>query len=241
MNIYDAGWKKYTVDSNNPIHFVKRFLVKGFIRKIAKKNMIIGDIGCGVGVLCQELSKFGKVTGYDANLDLINLAKSVNKKKNVSFEKRDLFKIQGKEKFDIIVMTEVLEYIKDDVKALKKANWLIKNKGYLILTVPVNSKFKTEIDAREDFIRYTKDNLCNKLKKSSFRIIKSKYWGFPLINWFYLNIYVPSSNKKANKKKVSKGILLSMLLLKAIRYLFLLDLIFNSKNSFDLFIVAKKA
>lgn len=240
MSTYDIGKKKYLIDLDNPIHFVKRTLVKNAVRKIVGKGATIADIGCGIGVLCQELSQFNKVIGYDDNQDSIILAKLLNKKKNVKFVKNSLSNISGKEKFDIAVMTEVLEYIKEDVNALKKVNSLLKDRGYLILTVPVNKKFKTEIDVREDFIRYTKDGLINKLKNSGFEIVKTRYWGFPLINLFYLYIYVPSSNKKAIRKKVSQKFLLSILLLKILKYLFLLDLFFNNKNSFDLFVVARK-
>lgn len=232
--------KKYLIDLYNPIHFIKRILVKGAIKKIDKRNLAIADIGCGVGVLCQELGKFGKVIGYDKGIDSIKIAKSVNKKNNVSFEKSDVFKVKGKEKFDIIVMTEVLEYIKDDAKALKKIYGLLKKNGHLILTVPINEKFRTEIDIRENFIRYTKKDLIKKLEKSGFEIIKTRYWGFPLINLFYLYIYIPASNKKADRKDSSRSVLLTTPLLKIFRYLFLIDLLFDNPDSFDLFAVAKK-
>lgn len=120
-------------------------------------------------------------------------------------------------------------------------NKILKSKGHLILTVPVNDSFFTDFDRREKSKRYSLKELINKLMRANFIIKKTRYWSYPLLNFFYLYFYVPRSNKEASKKikdyKLVKPILF---LLKSLRYIFLLDVLFNNEKSFGLLVVAQK-
>lgn len=233
---------KYLIDKYNPIHFIKRNLIIREVKKITRLETIhrIADLGCGTGMIARELSKLGKVDGYDINSTSVGLAKKLSKSNNTFFYLRDIFDIE-KRNYDLVVCSEVLEYLPDDLSALRKMNQILRPKGYILLTVPVNKYFATEFDQREKFRRYSLNELVSKLKKTNFKIKKTRYWGHPLLNLFYRYIYIPKSNREANKKikeyKLSK---LTLSLLKYLRYIFLIDLLFNNKNSFDLLVIAQK-
>ncbi|MCP3682762.1 MAG: class I SAM-dependent methyltransferase [bacterium] len=226
---------KYYTDKNNPIHFIKRIIVKSEIKKIPGIKDV-ADLGCGCGVLCHELKGYN-TDGYDLIKDLIEEAKEVNESSSAKFYCKNLFEIKDK-KYDLVVATEMVEYIKDDVKALKKMNSLLRKDGYLILTIPVNEKFGTKLEAAEGFKRYSREEIKEKLEKAGFKLVKTRYWGFPLINQFYLRVYVPSSMKK--KKTGKRPSFAYINLLRIMKYFFMIDLLFNTKNSFDMMVVAKK-
>ena len=57
--------------------------------------------------------------------------------------------------------------------------------GFLLVTVPVNEKYRTEFDNRSGHVRrYTEKDLVKKLENEDFKIIKKKYFDFPLVMVF---------------------------------------------------------
>lgn len=235
---------KNRIDENNPIHFVKKYLILKYIRAINRENKlnIIADLGCGTGLLSKEFVKLCKVDAFDIDKKIIKFANEIHGNKDIHYYLQNINNINKYNYYDLAVCSEVLIYIKDDVDVLKKINKIIKPSGYLILTVPINKKFITEFDKREKFIRrYSIKDITGKLKKNNFSIIKTKFWGYPFLNMFYLYVYISRSNREARNKnkdyKISNWIIF---LLKYIRYFFLIDLFFNNSKSMDVLIIAKK-
>lgn len=234
---------KYNLDLNNPIHFVKRCLINNEVRRIIslRRDVIIADLGCGLGIISRELAKCAKVDAFDIDIQAIKFARQrYHQSINLNFYTDNIFNIK-KNNYDLVVCSEVLEYIVDDLNALKKINKMLKPHGYLILTVPFNKNLITEFDKREKSRRYSLKQISNEMEKANFEISKVRYWGYPLLKFFYLNIYVPKSNQEAEKKaKDYQFSKISFWLLKYIRYLFLIDLLFNTKKSFGLLLIGQK-
>lgn len=235
---------KYIIDQYNPIHCIKRSLILKEVNKLAATVGVlhIADIGCGFGTISQELAKIAKIDAYDNNAQIIVFIKKIfSRLANPHFYLESLFTIKKGNYYDMVVCSEVLQYMKDDVMALKKINMILKPHGNLILTVPFNKNLTTEFDKRENSRRYSLEEIVNKLLKANFKIKKIRYWGYPLLKYFYLKVYIPRSNHEAaqgiKKYEFSKIILL---LLKFARYFFLVDLLFNSKKAFGLLVVAEK-
>lgn len=233
---------KYILDQHNPIHFVKRFIIRNEIREIAKIYQIekIADIGCGFGVVSKELSQFGEIDGYDIDKNAIFLAKKKNGV-NVNFFQLDLMKINKKNYYDLIVCSEVLQYLKNEDLFFKKIYSLLKQNGVLVLTVPINKNLITDFDKREKSKRYNNEEITEKLEKNGFKIEKKRFWGYPLLSLFYFFVYLPKSNKEAHRKvKYYNSSKFSLFVLRLAKYLFLFDLLFNSKKAFGLCMVAQK-
>lgn len=76
--------------------------------------------------------------GCDIDEEVIETARLLNQhKKNRQFQVCNVERaLPANEKFDIIVISEVLEHLNDDEKVLKKTRNLLSNEGILILTVP---------------------------------------------------------------------------------------------------------
>lgn len=78
---------KYLIDHYNPIHFVKRYLIRNEVKKI-KPIYRIADLGCGSRIISQDLEKFGEVDAYDTDKSLIQFAKKSTKPSRVHYYKK---------------------------------------------------------------------------------------------------------------------------------------------------------
>jgi 2-polyprenyl-3-methyl-5-hydroxy-6-metoxy-1,4-benzoquinol methylase len=233
---------KYAIDKLNPIHFVKKFLIKYEVKKNFRLNygIRIADLGCGNGLISNELSKFGYVDAFDKDQSSLSIAKQ-NKVAGVKLFHKNIETLREKSVYDLVVCSEVLQYFQNDGEILKTISSILKPYGYLIITVPINKHFSTTFDKREKSKRYVVKELMNTLHNNDFSIVKKRYWGFPLLNLFYKFMYVPRSDKEAkNVNKEYDFSPLTLVLLWCVKYLFLFDVLFNNKNSFNLLVIARK-
>lgn len=164
------------------------------------------EVGCGIGNFTPTLSKYGKVTAIDIDPGLVEGLKQLNNE-NISTGFGDIE--QGKfffkeKKFDVIVCINVLEHIKDDMKALENIKNLLKNNGILILLVPVNTFLYGEIDkAIGHFRRYSSQELVGNLKSLGLSVISSKKLNFlGALGWFISGCILKNTQVTENKIKL---------------------------------------
>ena len=108
---------------------------------IKKKNIFKGldilDLGCGGGLICEPLAKLGgNITGVDFIKKNIEVAKKHAKvsQLNITYINQDLFSINFKKKFDIILMLEVIEHINNWQDIIIKIQKYLKPKGKIIFS-----------------------------------------------------------------------------------------------------------
>ena len=118
--------KEFEFFSNSIGDFTLRRRLINIFDFIPKQGSLkILDFGCGEGVYTYALSKFTnhKITALDydkniiSNLNNLNLNKDV--KKIILDGEKDAFPFH-KNQFDIIILSEVLEHVNDDVNLLNK-------------------------------------------------------------------------------------------------------------------------
>lgn len=115
------------------------------------ENIKILDLGCGEGLYTFTLANSdfrGEIVAFDFNAELLKRANNwVDKNKKINFTNGDLTKALPfpNNYFDIIIFTEVLEHIDDEIKPLKEIYRILKNDGKLFLTVP-NKNFPFKWD-----------------------------------------------------------------------------------------------
>ena len=98
------------------------------------------DLGCGDGYYLYFLSNLPlklKLIGFDHDpIVLANARKNLSSKK-IKLIRGDIFKLPFKDNsVQKIIMTEVLEHVEDDKRALQEIFRVLKPKGVLVITVP---------------------------------------------------------------------------------------------------------
>lgn len=77
------------------------------------------DIGCGNGALVYDVAKKAKkVTGVEIEANLVEKARRTHSAANIEYRIADATKDLSNEKFDVIIMSNVLEHIDDRVNFL---------------------------------------------------------------------------------------------------------------------------
>ena len=156
-------------------------IIFSYLNQNSKKSLKILDYGCGVGTVDFFLAKNGyKVHGIDVSPTAINLCKKsveVMKLKNINFSTN--IKNIGKNRYDMVICSEVIEHVKDDRKVLLSVLSALKKDGYLILSTPsLNAPlFKLGLangfDKRVGHLRrYTEKDLIEKVERAGFKIVK---------------------------------------------------------------------
>lgn len=112
QEFYNEFSKKQVVTGINLRHY---YLFKKIVRAGLKKNNNVLEIGCGIGTLTGLLAKHlkkGKVVATDISPENIEVAKKrLDTIKNIDFLVSDSFDLSLWEKFDFIVLADVLEHI----------------------------------------------------------------------------------------------------------------------------------
>jgi ubiquinone biosynthesis O-methyltransferase len=134
------------------IEYIKNNIIREF--KIKKKNkplnnLEILDIGCGGGLLSEPMSRLGgKVTGIDASIKNINIARAHAFKNNlkINYINASPEKLKYKKKYDVILNMEVVEHVDDINLFIKSCSLLLKKNGIMFLAT-INKTLKSYLFA----------------------------------------------------------------------------------------------
>ena len=113
-----------------------------------KKNVL--DIGCGGGILSEELYKQGaKVTGIDSSSKSISIAKQHAEQNNydIKYINKSIFEITDLGIYDFIICFEMIEHINEPNDLIKKIKELSSKKSGLFLST-INRNLKSFVLAK---------------------------------------------------------------------------------------------
>ncbi len=105
-------------------------------KKYLKQSDIILDYACATGLYSTELTKNVKeIHGIDISSKMIEVA---NEKAapNTIFTKASIFEKYEKETFDVILAFNVLHFLEEEQKVMKRINELLKPEGIFISVTP---------------------------------------------------------------------------------------------------------
>ncbi|XP_011158617.2 ubiquinone biosynthesis O-methyltransferase, mitochondrial isoform X1 [Solenopsis invicta] len=106
------------------------------------EDVNIVDVGCGGGILAERLARIGaRVTGIDASVELINVAKEhakldpdVLERLNYIHTTIEDFSQKEGQLYDAVVASEILEHVKNPQLFLKKCVKILKPGGSIFIT-----------------------------------------------------------------------------------------------------------
>jgi len=151
---WDPKGKFKPLHKFNPIRikYIKENIIQNFKLKnnnIPLKGVNILDIGCGGGLLSEPMCRLGaSVTGIDASMKNINIAKIHAKKDNlkINYLCSSPEKLKIKKKFDVILNMEIIEHVEDIQFFLNSCSKLLKKNGVMFVAT-INKTLKSYIFA----------------------------------------------------------------------------------------------
>ncbi len=201
----------------NNIHLTSK---KKPINNKILKGLEILDLGCGGGLVCEPLARLGaNVTGIDFINNNIKIAKDHSKisNLNINYLNQDLSSLKLKNKFDIILMLEIIEHLDDWENVVKKILKFLKPQGKIIFST-INRTFLSRIFAifvAEEILKWVPKNthdylklvrtteLISFLKKNNMKILDITGLVFnPISKEWFLNKKMTKINYFCSAKKI---------------------------------------
>jgi len=184
---------KYDNDYNGRLHtFIINF-IKG-------DNNYILDVGSGGGWITSKFKQKGNLFLTDLSYKNLHLIKKEN---NIESVVADAIALPyKKDKFDYIIMSEVLEHINEPDKVIESLMNLLKRGGKIIVTTPYNEKIKynlcihcnqlTPVNAHlYSFNIESMKNICSDFNFSSLDFYKFGNKLFTITRLSYLFRFLP--------------------------------------------------
>ena len=185
--------------------FWSKVKVKLILKLVEGKKVL--DVGSGSGLLSKTLLTKGyNVTVIDNDVKAIEIAK----KKGIQGFVADINTWQTYEKFDCIILGDVLEHIQDDKLAMRKVHKMLETNGCIVVNVPAYQTLFSKHDAALGHQRrYSNAELESKLQDSGFTVERLRHWNLLALP---ITVSIKISKKDYPHEKVSNIALLSKLL-----------------------------
>jgi 2-polyprenyl-3-methyl-5-hydroxy-6-metoxy-1,4-benzoquinol methylase len=107
-------------------------VVTRWLSCLGRQDLDIIEVGCGAGWFCEDLRRFGKVTGTDLSNEV--LARAQLRLPDVHFVAGDFFALDfSTEAFDVVITLEVLSHVHDQAAFVAKIAKLLRPGGYLMM------------------------------------------------------------------------------------------------------------
>lgn len=181
-----------------------------FIHKKIQKNVESAhtslrfiDVGAGNGLFLKYFKRLGySVSGIELEKDQVEMMKKDPQLKGVPLSQGDITKKTGKEEYDIVIASDVIEHIEDDEKALRNLWTYVAPGGLLIITVPAHMYLYGKRDkAWGHFRRYSKNDLLKKINKNipqtKYKVTFATFWNF--VGFFAYGFYEKILQKQINE------------------------------------------
>lgn len=201
----------------------RRKIVRNLIAKFFKKtdSAIALDIGCGTGIVLNDLEEYAVAVGIDVSEIAISLTKTRGHQNLLCGDVCNLpFK---DESFDLITTLGVLynEGVKSDNAAIMESYRVLKKGGVIIIDEAAFNFLQSKHNISVGGVRrYSRSQLINKCEKCGFEILKASYWNMIMLPVFYLvvkleNKFTRQYAKLAGIPKTLNSILKAYLYLEA--------------------------
>jgi len=172
--------KEYAHAEKTNAWFIKRKELVYSLLKNQPKSAKILEIGCGSGYILDYLKKkrYQNVEGVDASKTWLKFYTNIKKGTKIPNKKGA---------YDIILLLDVIEHVKEEKVLLRKIYRILKKDGVLLISAPAYMFMWSHHDVlNKHYRRYTQTRLNKPLTENGFDIIKSTYWNAKMLPAIYL-------------------------------------------------------
>jgi SAM-dependent methyltransferase len=137
-------------------------------------DMLIADVGCGVGGFLEPLEQFGSVIGLELDLPAIEWCRQRGHDATL-VGRCDALPI-ARDGFDLVTMWDVLEHTPDDGAVLSEVLSVLKPGGHLALSLPAYPFLYSNNDkVAQHYRRYTRGGIRRLLAARGWEVVKATY------------------------------------------------------------------
>lgn len=175
-----------------------------YLDKVIERHDLKGpflDVGCGIGDVSIHLAKKKWLgTSIDSSYPAINQAKrNLASFNGIKVELKILSQVN--DSFNLVVIFDVLEHIKDDKAAIKKIHSLLRLRGKTVIIVPSNPReWAWDDEFYGHYKRYKKKEIDKLLSQNGFKVLTIWDCTFPLF-WLMRRIYIKLFTARNAKKE----------------------------------------
>lgn len=152
-------------------------LLRHALRRALKReptDLLVADVGCGVGGFLDSLQQFGSVIGLELDLPAIEWCRQRGHSSTL-VGRCDALPVRH-DTLDLITMWDVLEHTPDDGAVLREVRSVLQPEGYLALSLPAYPFLYSNNDkVAQHFRRYTRGGICRLLRAQGFEVVKATY------------------------------------------------------------------
>jgi SAM-dependent methyltransferase len=175
---YDPAWYEELarLEINNFWFVARNRLIRWLAQQHLPNRANYMELGCGTGFVLQMLNKTFPhwcMSATEAQPEGIEFARS-RVSSAVKFFQLDACAIPFRDEFDAVGAFDVIEHIRDDIKAIEQIYASLKPNGLFLLSVPQHMFLWSAYDeAGCHFRRYSARELKEKLEQAGFEILES--------------------------------------------------------------------
>lgn len=149
LEIYNEVPKKFL---GYTYHYLLRYdATLDLIKKYAKQGGSILDVAAAQGNFSLALAELGyDVTWNDLRSELVDYVKLKYEKGKINFAPGNVFELGFKDKFDVVLVTEIIEHVAHPDDFLSKIAEMIKPGGFIVMTTPNGAYFLNDLPKFSD-------------------------------------------------------------------------------------------
>jgi ubiquinone/menaquinone biosynthesis C-methylase UbiE len=180
--IYDVG------------HIIRRNELANYFKSY--KGKIILDVGVGLGDILLAFHPDNTFVGIDISLNALRYVKE----RGFSVINADAqYNVFRNKSIDCVLAIDVLEHVPNDVLVLQELSYIIKDNGYLVLSVPLYEFTNYAREAYGHLRHYTLKKLLKLLSDNNFEIVSSLYT-YPIFDRLYAGVSYKHKTEYLNFK-----------------------------------------
>lgn len=178
-SIYPKNYYSFSKDAGKSIlnkikDFIEVKMFKGIVDKLYGNDLSVLDVGGGTGWVLNSLKKATNRFKYFNIVDIDENAESTAISNGYSFFKGKIEDFKPKNKFDLIIMLNLIEHVSDPVLVLNSIKDMTKKNGLIVIKTPNNDSLDARIFKKYNWGGLHAPRHFNVFSKKSIEILAEK-------------------------------------------------------------------